>query len=152
MRDQVFEKGIYSMINTVEYIKTPIGKWYSVFESEIEYFVMDTKKVLKNHIRKNDIVGLFMDLDSANLNSLVLYKAIIGCGATVIRCGITDIERQMMLLKNINMNVVICSRPALKYVYDKIKYKTSIVVDSLMNFKQKTNKYDLKIYEIFIIR
>ena len=141
------------MINKmIEYIRTQSGAWYSVSENDMEHFVRDTKNVLQKYINNGSTVGLFIDLDDANLNSMIIYKACKSCGAATIRCGVSDLDRQLQVMNNIFLDVLICTCTAYKYLKNKVKHDMVIIVESITKYYNRSSYQDtIRIYEYFDI-
>lgn len=140
------------MKKNIEHIRTQSGAWYYLSENDIEHFVRDAKKIFQKQINSNSIVGLFIDLDNANLNSMIIYRACNLCGATIIRCGISDLDRQLQVMKDVFLDVLICTDASYKYICDKVNHSKVIIVDSITKYnKQPSYQETMYIYEYFDI-
>ena len=140
------------MRNTVEYIKTPSGEWYNVYDKDVEYFVRSVKKVLGNYVTKDMVVGLFINFDYANFTAMLIYRACISCGAAVIRCGLSDLDRQLLLLNSQKIDVLICSKATYRSIENRINYEYVIFIEPITNLTSLSDDDNmLKIYELFDI-
>lgn len=117
----------------IEMIKCQSGKWFAFSRHDLEVFITDTKTVVGKHILAEEKVGLFLDLDNANFLSLVLYSACINCGSTVIRCGISDLERQLPFQNDILLDWIICTDIVYRHIKNKIAHKKCILVHNDIN-------------------
>lgn len=163
MKEQVFKMmpinisnlnkiGETSLAINMEMIKTRSGEWYSVSQNDIGVFVAETKRILQRHIVSGNIIGLFLDLDNAHFGSMILYHACAACGASVIRCGISDFKRQLPIKNDMDLDLLICTKTVQKYIINKVKYKKCILVDYIENIEGQLSPYDeLDIYELFNI-
>jgi acyl carrier protein len=139
-------------VNNPEIIKTRSGEWYSISQKDMAIFIKETKQILQKHISHGNTVGLFLDLDSANFNSMVLYQACIACGASVIRCGISDFDRQLPVKNDIILDLLICTPSAFKYVNNKLKYNVCILINPIESIEgQSLSLEGINIYEFFNI-
>lgn len=118
----------------------------------MEIFIKGTKQVLQKHISHGNIVGLFLDLDNASFNSMILYQACIACGASVIRCGISDFDRQLPVKNDIRLDLLICTPSAYRYISNKLKYDMCILIKPFESIEgQPLPLEGLNIYEFFDI-
>jgi len=136
----------------METIKTCSGECYSVSQTDIAIFIKESRQVLQKHINHGKIVGLFLDLDNAHFNSLILYQTCVACGASVIRCGISDLDRQLPIKNSIMLDLLICTQSAFKHIVSKVKYDKCILVNHFESVEgQLLPSNVLEIYEFFNI-
>ena len=135
----------------MEEVKTRSGKWYSLSNNDIQCYINDTIVVLREYISQKETIGLFIDFDSANLNSIILYHACIACGGTVIRCSISDLERQLPIINGASLDIIISSSHKEQYLRSKLEYKRCFLIDSIECETQKSTKCDLYIQEFYDI-
>lgn len=134
-----------------EMIKTHSGEWYNLSKHDMVILINDVAEIMRNHITEGDIVGLFLDFDNANLNSIILYRACILCGATVIRCGISDIDRQLPISCDISLDILICTAQELRYIEKRVKYRKHYIVNSIENIENQLLTSEIRIFELFDI-
>lgn len=153
MKEQVFNScTTVDMIGRtgIELVKSCSGEWYGFSKHDLELFISDTKNLLKNHISPDEKIGLFLDLDNARFLSIVLYKACVDCGAIVIRCGISDFDRQLPIQNNISLDWIVCSNTLHKHIKNKINYKKRITLFNEVEFdSEHTNNSDIDIFELY---
>ena len=142
---------IEEYVQCEEIIKTRSGEWYSLSKRDLVILINDTVQVMRKYITKGDIVGLFLDFDNANLNSIVLYHACIICGATIIRCGISDLERQLPISRAISLDILICTAAELQYITKRVKHKRSYTISSIECMEEESLQTELNIFELFDI-
>lgn len=146
-RDNKFDS---SLVKGKELVKSQSGKWYSLSENDIAIFVAETAKSLQPFIASGETVGLFLDLDNAQFISIVIYNACILCGANVIRCGISDLERQLPVKNNIGVDWMISTSTINKYVGNRITYRNKIIIDRTAVFSiNNINSDEPVIYELY---
>jgi acyl carrier protein len=139
-------------LNNIEIIKTRSGEWYSLSQKDMEMFIKGTKQILQKHIFQGNTIGLFLDLDNASFNSIILYQACIACGATVIRCGISDFDRQLPVKNDIRLDLLICTPSTYRYISNKLKYDMCILINPFESIEGQPLPLDgLYIYEFFDI-
>lgn len=139
-------------LDTCEIVRTYSGEWYYVSPKDIAIFTKDTKNILKNYILPGNMVGLFLELDNANFNSIIIYQACIACGASVIRCGISDLNRQLPVQCDITLDWLICTNATFKYIKNKLKYNKCILVNTLESIDEQLPSSEcFCIYEFFDI-
>lgn len=134
-----------------EIIKTRSGEWYSVSKKDMATLINDAAQVMRKYITKGDIVGLFLDFDNANLNSIILPHACIICGATIIRCGISDLDRQLPISSGISLDILICTTTVLRYIEKRVRYKKCYTLNSIENIEKQPLKAGLNMFELFDI-
>jgi Acyl carrier protein len=140
------------LLNNPEIIKTRSGDWYSISQKDIAIFIKETKQILQKRISHGNVVGLFLDLDNANFNSMILYQSCIACGASVIRCGISDFDRQLPVKNHIRLDLLICTSSAFKYISNKLRYNMCMLISPFENIEgQPLPLKELNIYEFFNI-
>lgn len=139
------------LVKCEEMIKTRSGEWYSLSKKDMVILINDAAEIMRNHITEGDIVGLFLDFDNANLNSIILYHACILCGGTVIRCGISDIDRQLPISCDISLDILICTAQELRYIEKRVKYRKHYIVNSIENFKHQLPPVEVSVFELFDI-
>lgn len=161
MKGQVFNNCV--TVDTIgktgiEPVKSCSGAWYDFSKHDLEIFISDTKNLLKNYISPDEKIALFLDLDNARFLSIVIYQACIACGAIVIRCGISDFDRQLPIQNNISADWIVCSNTLYKHIKNKINHKKKMMIFNEVEFDTKhTNNSDIDIFElynlpIFIVR
>lgn len=136
----------------MEPVKCQSGRWYSLSQNDIAVFVADTTEIFRSFISEGQVIGLFLDMDNAQFISLVLYQACILCGANVIRCGISDFQRQLPVKEEICLDWIISSDFVLKRIAECITYKRQIVIkrSEAGRFPVITEN-ELYIYELYDI-
>lgn len=117
-----------SLASGIELVKCQSGRWLSLSRNDIAIFIADATKALQSFILKGETVGLFLDMDNAQFISLVLYRACILCGANVIRCGVSDFERQLPVKNGIYIDWLISTGSVYRYIENRIKYRNHIVI------------------------
>lgn len=139
------------LVKCEEMIKTRSGEWYSLSKKDMIILINDVAEIMRNHITEGDIVGLFLDFDNANLNSIILYHACILCGGTVIRCGISDIDRQLPISCDISLDILICTAQELRYIEKRVKYRKHYIVNSIENIEHQLPLVEASVFELFDI-
>ncbi len=135
-----------------EHIRTRSGEWYSILQKDMAIFVKESKYILKNYLNYGDTVGFFLDLNNADFISIILYQTCIDCGASVIRCGISEADKQLPVKNDILLDLLICTQSTFRYISNKVKYKNSILINSIENIEgQAFSAEGLNIYEFFNI-
>ena len=134
----------------IELVKCQSGRWLSLSQNDIAVFVADTAKIFRSFILKGETVGLFLDLDNAQFISLVLYHACILCEANVIRCGISDFDRQLPVKNGIHLDWLISTGSVYKYIAGRIRHRNHIVImRSAVSGLSGTTQKEPIIYELY---
>lgn len=134
-----------------EIIRTRSGEWYSLSKKDLVILINDTVQVMQKYIKKGDIVGLFLDFDNANLNSIIMYYVCIKCGAAIVRCGISDLERQLPISHDILLDILICTAAELPYIAKRVKHKKCYSINSIERMEGAELQTGLNMFEMFDI-
>ena len=107
-----------------EIIKTLSGQTYPLTAADIEKFVAELSRNLAQCIKPNSVVGLFLPLGNLCLLPLLIYRVCIDCGAVVLRFGNTQIERQLWILNNFDVDIIIAPPSIWRLIAlnSKVKY------------------------------
>lgn len=108
-----------------------------------------TIKGLCRQIGTGTKVGLFLNLDSLQLMPLIIYNALLECGASVVRCGLSDIERQLTIFGDDEFDFVIATQASWEYLRDRVKYREIILIRSEVDSIPPENH--LCIFELYDI-
>lgn len=134
----------------LEITKCQSGEWFAFSQHDLEVFIADTKTIIGKYISADDKIALFLDLDNAYFLSLILYSACIDCGSTVIRCGISDLDRQFPLQSEIDVDWIISTDIVYRHIKDKIRHKKRILVYSVINVESKLISTDeIRVFELY---
>ncbi len=101
-----------------ELVKMQSGKIFLLSSIDINYYVSALKDYLIEYIKPDSTVGLFLDMGTMEFLPMLIYRTCIEIGATVLRFGSTNLERQIWLLKKMNVEVI-CSSPSLWNIISK---------------------------------
>lgn len=134
----------------IEITKCQSGEWFAFSQHDLEIFIADTKTIIGKYMSADDKIGLFLDLDNACFLSLILYSACIDCGSTVIRCGISDLDRQFPLQSEIDLDWIISTDIVYRHIKDRIRHKKRILVYSVINVDSKLFSTDeISVFELY---
>lgn len=111
-----------------EMVITRSGKYYRLTSADIALMSNEASRFFCSYITPGTSVGLFLNLDNLQLTSLFIYNALIYCGASVVRCGFSDLDRQIQMIGNRKLDYVITSASSMKYLADKIQYHSKFIV------------------------
>lgn len=132
-----------------ELIITPSGKYYQITQSDITLMTNRARQVFERQAGIGTKVGLFLNLDSLQLMPLIIYNALIECGANVVRCGLSDIERQLTIFGDDEFDFVITTQASWKHLCDRVKYREVILIRSEVDSIPPENRFCLfELYDI----
>ncbi len=106
-----------------EMIETPSRELYPLSYADIELFTVKLSKYLAKYIHAKSVIGLFLPLGNSRLLPMVIYRSCIEYGATVLRFGNTNIERQLWLINNFEMDIIVSNPGIWRLIKDKNKQK-----------------------------
>lgn len=135
-----------------EIFKVASDEYFNIENNDIEFMTQELKYELEKGINEDTIIAFCLSLDEMKVSSLIIYQACRKCGATLIRCGLTDIHRQQLLLKEQKVNLVVTSRKSYKYISNKFQGCKWIILDDFENvLDREMNESDrlLTVYELF---
>lgn len=115
-------------ISGYELIITPSGKYYRITPGDIAVMAHEAGRFLRRRVAPGTRVGLFCNLDGLRLTSLILYNALVACGAAVVRCGLSDIDRQLRMFGEEPFDIIITTPASLKHLSNSVKYRDRILL------------------------
>ncbi|MDF2841854.1 MAG: hypothetical protein K0R00_280 [Herbinix sp.] len=125
-------------LNNIELIRVPSGVKYQLTNHNISYFIQKAKEIISKFIKKNDIVAFFLSIGDMNFSQFIIYNACIECGASVIRCTISDIERQIPVVNEMEVDVIIIGSKSLRHIESRINYNSCILYESIDTIKNNS--------------
>lgn len=141
------------LLNDFEMIQVGSGSHYKVLNSDLSFFTIQTTVILRRFINKETIIAFFLPIDQMNFSQLVIYNACIELGAAMIRCTVSDIERQIPVSHNIKADYIIIERNCLKYIKDTVQFDRCIFFEDINSSHpiEFTDEHILTIYDFYNI-
>lgn len=136
-----------------EMIQVGSGHHYKLLTSDISYYTLKAKEILSKYIKEKDKIAFFLSLDQMNFSQLIIYNACIECGATVMRCTISEMERQIPINHDISVDYIIIGSKSLKYIREKVQFDKCIFFETMHSFQciDEGLEQVVTIYDLFDI-
>ena len=94
------------------------GKLFSLTDKDMDLMVSDMQNILSDWIVPGEKIGFFLPLTGSFLLPLLLYRTCVERGATVLRYGCSNLERQFELLDITEIDKIISTPTLWKHIKD----------------------------------